>query len=373
MKKIVFPTLLVALPAVLNAGGPGASTAQILTLGAGARGAALAQTLTLYSDDAYSVFANPAGLGGLRRPEFGLDHAQWLKDVRHNAAVAAFPVKNLGTAALSYNRLSVDDFDSFDAVGGFQGSLRSASQALGLSWGKNLTPGAAPGRGLLGGVTFQSVREEVAGVSATGTSADVGFLWRPPSAGWIKRTSLGFTARRLGSGLTFDTENTPFPTEYTFGGAYSHFFGGDILTLGVEGRSAKAGNGVGAAGEYQFKDVLVGRAGWRSDGPEGTGLNAGLGLRFAGVQVDYAWTGLARQLGDVHRISVLFRFGPPLPIPGAAQTLYEEHRRTGKEHMDRGEYNEAILDFNEVLRIRPNDASAQSLLLECGRRLRETQ
>jgi hypothetical protein len=77
---------------------------------------------------------------------------------------------------------------------------------------------------------------------------------------------------------------------------------------------------------------------------------------------------MGQDLGSGQQISVSWRFGPSEKTlsPGIADDLYDYHMTQGQAHLALQMYDRAVLDFNEALRIRPEDDKAMKLLLQCG-------
>jgi tetratricopeptide (TPR) repeat protein len=129
--------------------------------------------------------------------------------------------------------------------------------------------------------------------------------------------------------------------------------------------------GLGAGLEYWIDNILALRAGFRDTGGDNSAWRLGTGVRFNRFQLDYGWSAASIGFTPTHRFSVTFRFGPPAPAPGLAGDLFNDSIARGKRRMELGLYEQAILDFQEALRIRPKDETVLKLLLECGEKLRD--
>jgi hypothetical protein len=357
------------------ASGEGTTDGQILLLGAGARAAAMAGTQAALADDVNAAYWNPAGLGLLKSAEVSGSYNRWVQDVANQYAAAAWPTRRLGTFAVSMQRMSIENFYGSDANGALTGELSNGSQATGVAWGKNLLSGsAAPGGGLFVGLSASAFRETVTGLSAAGRSYDGGILWRPSGTedgpSWLRRVALGAAVRHLGQAAAFDGSAAKMPTEEVVGAAYSHFLSGDIVNLGADYHQTASEKPYFTAGaEYWLKTFLALRAGYRSGAANSQGSwRAGVGFRIKPIEVDYAWSPMGQDLGSGQQVSVAWRFGPPERTlsPGIADDLYDYHMVQGQAHMNLQMYDRAVLDFNDALRIRPQDDKAMKLLLQCG-------
>lgn len=362
----------VVSPAVASKGNTGA---EFLKIGAGARPAALGDTQAALAEGALAALWNPAALGGLSSAEISLTHNRWFEGIQDQRFVAAVPTKSVGTLALAYERLAINDFLSFDAQGTNTGAVNSGDSVISLAWGRNLAQGATGGSGLYAGLAAKTINEKIAGVSASGFALDFGFLFRPwgltaQRLPWVRRSSLGFSAKNLGQGLKYDEENTPLPTEYNLGAGYSQPLGGDILNLGLDYHLVTGETAAVSAGlEYWMKNLLALRLGYRTSDVNGLGFRAGAGFKVGKIQADYAWAATGEDFGPSHRITLTYRFGPAAVAPGLAADLFDDYVARGKRHMELGLYDRAILEFNEALSIHPGDESVRVLLLECGEKM----
>lgn len=373
MKRIL-STAILLVPMALWAG-DGNTGAEFLKIGAGARPVAMGDAQVALAEGALAALWNPAGLGGLTANEVLFSHNKWLDDITDQRFVAAFAFKNVGTVAVAYERLAIGDLLGFDAQSNLTGDLKSGDDVFSLSWGRNLVAGAEGGSGLFLGAGAKSITEKIAGVSASAFAADFGVIARPWGAAaqrtpWLRRSSLGVSVRNLGPGLKFDTETTPLPTEYALGVGHTLPLTGDLLTLGLDLRQVTGEDlAVGLGAEYWLKGLLALRGGYRTTDNAGAGLRAGMGFRLRQIQVDYAWSAGGDDLDAAHRLTLAYRFGPPPVAPGASADIFRDLMDRGRRHMDLKLYDRAVLDFNEALRINPNDTDARQLLHECGRRM----
>lgn len=361
---------LLFYPHLISAAPDGTTSAEFLKVGAGARAQAMGTAQTALADDVFAIHLNPAGLGSIRSGEVAMEHNKLFEGINRNMVAGALPTRS-GVWGLAYNRLSVDSFSGYDADGSPTTDLSSGGDALGLAWGKNFRADATGTNGLLGGVGFKMIREETANISKSAFAADLGLLYRPwVGKDWFRRMSFGAAIRQLGSGIKYDSESAPLPTEVSGGVGYSQFLSGDILTLGLDlTQTAGEGSSVSAGAEYWLRNLIALRAGYHTANADGAGVRAGAGFRLNHVQIDYAWTAQGKDLEAAHLFTLTYRFGPPAPAPGAAADLYLNYVQQGKRWMSEGVYDRAILDFQHALEIRPRDEEVMKLLMDCGRKL----
>lgn len=357
--------LSLLLPGPLGAAGT--TSAEFLKNGAGARAAAMGDAQAAVAADVFALHWNPAGLSRLKAPEGGFMHQQWLEGVRQQQFAAALPLRALGTVAVGVNSLSVEELNSFDAQGALVGALTSRATAFSAGWGRKLWGG------LSAGAAAKLIQERIGGASGDGFAVDLGLEARPWGAAasrrpWLRRFSAGMALKNLGSGPRFDREAAPLPWEAVAGLGYAHFISGDMLTLAADARrteGADASFSVGA--EYWHDGFAALRAGWRSGADDGEGFRAGAGFRLRRMQVDYAWSVHGGDLQDAHRVSLSLRFGSaPADF---SEDLFRHHLDEGRRQLEAGQYGRAALSLDEALKISPDDAEAEKLLLECGQKL----
>jgi hypothetical protein len=370
-RKAALLALFAGASASLRAAGT--TSAEFLRAEAGARAAALGGTQAALADDAFAVYWNPAGLARLRAPEAAVMRQNGVEDVGQDFAAVAVPTKSAGVWAIAFDRVAVDPFPGYDAQGAAAGPVRSDGTAVAAAWGKRIA-GAAPG-GLAAGVAAKTVRETNAGVSASGFLFDAGFQWLPAAGGggWLERLGLGLAARNVGQGPKFDKEAAPAPTTASLGLSYRHFLAGNALAAGVDAHRSRGEDAYASAGvEYWQAGFFALRAGFRS-GLRSGGLRLGAGLRVENASIDYAWTGYGEDLGASHRVSLSWRFGPAGRVAtGWSDEYFALYMTRGREAMNAGEFDRAVLDFSRAREIRPLDGEAARRLAECGEKLRAT-
>jgi hypothetical protein len=362
------------------AGSAGTSAGALLQFGGSARAAALADSETAVAEDVFGAAWNPAALGAVRSWQTGFSYNRWMESVGQQQFVWGGPAGVVGGFALSVQRLATGEFQGFDAQGTPTSALESESLSAGLSWGRSLSGGNSS-HGASAGISLRHLREDNAGARAASLAGDVGFLYRPGDLAaervgeWARRASFGAAVRHLGKGLRFDRETAPLPLETAAGIGYSHFFSGDVLTAAVEARRSTERGSFGSAGvEYWHRDFVALRGGFQSGTEAGPGLRFGAGLRIRAMQIDYAWTGLGEDLGSAHRVSLLWRWAVKRRDSSVtvSDELYSFYMDRAARQLDVKAYDQAVLDYNRALEIRPDDPAALEGLMTAGERMRES-
>ncbi|MES2201692.1 MAG: PorV/PorQ family protein [candidate division FCPU426 bacterium] len=296
--------LLLALASQAFASGSGVTGFNSLKLLRGARPAGMAGAFTAVADDVNALLYNPAGLNELRDVQIGASHMEWLDGVKDDSIALGFPLYGLGAWGLGATYLYAQDlardnwgnpsytFNDFDF---------SAQAAFSLQVGDHA------GIGLLYKILRQGydTRFNMGSAFDAGLRAD--FLSR--------RLTLGLTLQNMGANSALGANFSPLPFTLRGGLAYKPakdwIFGLDYehqpyefvnkARLGVERRFGISDN----------IDLAL-RAGWLF-GPENeqgglSGLHAGVGFDWSGLQVDYAYVPQG-DLGLSQRISMTYSFG----------------------------------------------------------------
>jgi len=277
--------------------------AAFLARSSGARASAMGGAFSAVADDASAGSWNPAGLGQIATVD-----AMAVFDSPGEGMMTGYLAGALrtgpGTVGVQVTAAGYGTYTSRDVEGRNLGDLTAPQDiAAGLSWASRLP---VPGNPLFG-VSAEMVRE---GTGGTVPGASAGLLVR---AG--KDVALGLAARHLGPSK--DGFSLPAVVQ---GGAAWH--PRDRLQVSLDGAygltDRLAQIAVGA--EFEPHRVFVLRAGYshmlENQELEGlTGLTAGLGFRFRGWGLDYAFQPFG-ELAVIHRVGLVFR--PSSIWPGRA-------------------------------------------------------
>ncbi|MEX1054444.1 MAG: PorV/PorQ family protein, partial [Rhodothermales bacterium] len=115
------------------------------------RGAGMGNTGVALSDNAYSIFWNPAGLAQQSGTELSLTHSNWLPEFNaglfYEYLVAKHRVEGIGTFGAHLTYLFLGEHECRDEQNTECGTFRSYDLALGASYGTNVTRNLALGTG----------------------------------------------------------------------------------------------------------------------------------------------------------------------------------------------------------------------------------
>ncbi|MFA6093944.1 MAG: hypothetical protein WCU88_12165 [Elusimicrobiota bacterium] len=253
----------------------------------------------LGEEDGSSWMLNPGALsreGAEAKSLLSVTYAPYFEGSKLSYAAAAHPVGE-GVLGISFLRLAVDRIEGRATDRSLTGGFNASDDAVGVGYS----------RGGFGGHA-KFLRQSIDHYSANGFALDAGWLGKP----WEERPlEFGAVLRNLGPKMRFLEEDFKLPTALDLEAAYVPE---STLRLGV-GISKEAFTGRSAfslAGEYGIARVLRLRAGYRFEPGRELGEvplpMLGFALSAGPCSVEYAFYS-HRDLGEVHRFSVVARFG----------------------------------------------------------------
>lgn len=341
-----------------QAGEPGTAGANFLQIGAGPRGIAMGEAQTAVANDVYSAYWNPAGLSHLRYAEGALMHNQMEEGITQQYTVYAHPLAPGRTVAGSVTRLSVGEIDSYDASGGYRGSVEAGDLALGVSYGRLLELDSYNAPEVRVGASGRWIQESLANVSANTFAGDIGVLvGRLDNYFGDKARGLtfGLAVRNIGPGLKFHKEEAPLPRTLSAGLAWKGRPWGDPVTIAADLKSPVDDDISASLGlEYWLHQVFALRAGYISSQDEGMGLRLGMGIRLKRVTLEYAMASFG-VLGSMHRFGFGYRFGGS---PDISERTAREFILRGEDFAKQKRYYEAVAEFNRALEVDPGNRAA---------------
>jgi len=320
----------------------GTSGGLILDMPASARAIAMGEAYTALTDDASSLYWNPAGLALQNQSNASFMYNQAIEGLSYQNAAVATPLENGGIGgSLSY--LSYGNINGFDTHGNATSDVTAYSGVGTLGGGLLLGP-------LSVGINAKAVRSQLADVSATGAAADFGAIWTVQREIYGGTLRWGATLRNVGTGLKFIDERDSFPMQWRFGAALVEMLDKKLNASVDVGKEDDVRPGYYGGLEYWLVPMLAVRAGFTGTNQEGNGIRAGLGLKVKDFSFDYAYSAYG-DLGMSHRYEVSWRFGV------IHQILTKEERallRRAQVAMAEGHYGEAVMLFDSLATMAPD-------------------
>ncbi len=307
--------LLLASSAFAASGsGAGSTGAGFLEIGVGARAAAMGEANVAWSDDAYGLYFNPAGVARASRKEVGFAYNNLFEDMGHNYLAYVHPFPTIGTLGASVTYMDLGEVRrttvASAATNSYLGTFTSHDLAVSLSY-------ARPIRSFLDlGASIKFINESLDDRSASAVAVDMGAIIRPP----VQGLTLGVSLSNLGSSLKFVREKDELPLTVRAGIAYrspNRVWGlaSDMAWVRRQDIEGHFGGEV-----WVWPEHLALRAGFNTANDADNGFTAGAGFKWEDVGVDYAFTPFG-DLGDGHQVSLTAQFGAPRTQPGGAARL----------------------------------------------------
>ena len=119
----------------------GTTAATFLEIGVGASATGMGGAFVTQSNDATSLYWNPAGIANLQQNQVVFNHTNWIASTNLDYAALVLPLGDLGNLGLSYTSLSMPDMAVRTvAMPEGTGEFFSAGDlAIGISYGRTIT------------------------------------------------------------------------------------------------------------------------------------------------------------------------------------------------------------------------------------------
>lgn len=314
----------------------GTTAATFLEIPVSARAIAFGSAYSAVSDDASSLYWNPAGAARLPQTEVVFSHMNWIADLGFDYSAAVVPLGSFGTVGISFTALTMDDMAvrTVDRPEG-TGELFSASSiAFAVHYARNLSDRFSIG------FSGKYIQETIWHMNANAFALDIGVLYTTEFFNNMKigaiisnfGTDLRMAGRdarmfervddqKMGSNdrIPVNIEMDPWslPLNFQFGIA-TDLFKSEMhqVTIAVDALHPSDNyESINIGAEYIFYDALALRGGYRSlglaDSEGGLTLGAGLSSRLFGdgvdARLDYAFADYGRlKAANIITLAVVF-------------------------------------------------------------------
>jgi hypothetical protein len=289
----------------------GTAGSEFLLMDIGARGIAMGGAYTAVTDDAYSLYWNPAGLAKIPRLSAATMYSMYIQDISYQSASYAQRINDttVVAAGLRYQDLGlISRTDvSADSVG--SGTFEPRNYVAEVGWGQSVYDLSDSEIDIDMGATGRWIHSEMV-EHANGYGGDIGF-----QAHFYNNYlpyDLAGVVQNVGVGQKFDQTRNTLPTRARFGGAIRPAPG---FIVSVEAILPVDDSPAAAAGcEYvwevdkEVKAML--RGGFNSqniiDLGVMSGLSLGVGLGIGDFTFDYAFAPMGTLGAATNYFSVSF-------------------------------------------------------------------
>jgi hypothetical protein len=340
MKWMKAASSLLVLPLLITqsyAGSPGTTTAELLKIPIGTRAVGMGEAFTALANDSSALYWNPAGLSLMNQKEATFMHSDLMESVHYEHLAYAAPMDNFAVAG-NFSYLGYGDIAGYDNSGVDIGNVSAYSYQLNGGLSRLFGPLAL---GVSGGLIHQTLADD----SANTFSANLGALYTLNAHPWKADYRFGLAVQNLGPGLKFVNESAPLPRKIKLGAAVE---GLEQLPLNLTADVTLPNDNdayLSLGSEYWFRDILALRLGYAGSNDEGRGLRAGIGIKYGGLLLDYAYAGMG-DFGTANRINFTMRFGEKVrQLNAGERKILKEAKAAEKD----GAYVMAIGSYDELL------------------------
>ncbi|MBI3550468.1 MAG: PorV/PorQ family protein [Elusimicrobia bacterium] len=320
---------LVALASALPAGAAdfasnavGTVGSEFLTIDAGARGIGMGGAYSAVTNDAFSMYWNPAGLAQIPRASTVYMRTQYLADISFDYIAHAQRIGETAVLGGAFRNMDAGSIPQTDINGNDSGSFHPRSFVYEAGYGQNITDLTDFERDVAMGVTGRFFSSDMGGRSATGFAGDIGIQAHYSSAYYPY--NFAAVVQNIGQGQKFDRVRDTLPFRVRLG---SSLLLNPKTLASLEAIFPAAGIPIGMIGaehaivtETNLKFAI--RGGLSSEtltsGLDGIrGFNFGMGLAVTNFSFDYAFVPMGI-LGNTHRLSISYN------LPSKSSGRYRE-------------------------------------------------
>ncbi|MBI9070738.1 MAG: PorV/PorQ family protein [Melioribacteraceae bacterium] len=332
IKVVLLVVFCVSIINAQNISKSGTTAGQFLKIDVGARAIGMGGAFTAISDDASSIYWNPAGLASINSSEAIFNHTDWIADVKYDFAGFTTYLDGVGTIGAFFNLMSMGDMlvRTEQNPEGTGENFTMQGISMGLSIARNLTDKFSIG------FNIKYVQEDLWHMSSSGFALDAGVMYKIPILNEFRlaanisnfgtkmqlsgRDILIITQQGPGGGNLINThiemDEFDLPLLFRVGVAADLLKEEEYrLTAAIDAVHPNDHTEyVNCGTEVTWNEIVMLRAGYKSlfetESEQGLTFGAGINYRLAGsmvVKVDYAYEDFGR-LKEIHYITVGVKF-----------------------------------------------------------------
>ena len=278
----------------------GESGLAFLKFGFGARNVAMSDLGVVAANDLTSLNYNPSLIALNSKTQLSFTHNSLFQDLNSEMFGASFSVFGL-PVAIGINTTTIanievrsqpGDVESLFSAHYFAGSISTAYEII-----NNFYTGA----------TVKYLYENIFSDDANGLGFDFGISYQ----GLVNGLSLGAALRNIGSMNELRSQSTKLPTDLRIGAAYNFPITNSrldfTLLTGFQKYLEQTDSHIHIGGEVVYDKMFAVRVGYAS-GYDSKSISTGFGIKWKGINLDYAFVPFKYGLGDSHINSFIYTF-----------------------------------------------------------------
>lgn len=298
MKKnlLVLVLMFFAIESFAQNDGSANTGLSYLKLGVGARGIAMGEAYSSVCDDGTAVIYNPARLNSGTSNNVTLMYNSAMKDLTNNFIGAKFKFNKFGIGVGLF-KTNISDIEIRTIPGAPIDKFDAQNLSLNVSLCYEIY------QNLSIGVTSKMLYEKIYIDEASGYGFDIGTNFTKDNL------SASFVLSNLGSINELRNVSTKLPTAVRFGAAYSFAKKNLNFIFALDGYKVVDGGKlhVNSGCEVAYKDMLFVRLGYQT-AYENKGFTSGIGFKYKGIILDYAFIPYSDSFGTSNTLSLGFNF-----------------------------------------------------------------
>lgn len=298
MKKYL--TVIFLLSINLFAQSAGNSGLAFLKLGFGARNIAMSDLGVVAANDLTAFYYNPSQIAVNQKTQLSFTHNSLFQDLSSEMFAGSFSIFNL-PFAVGVNTTSVNDIEIRTKPGEPDALFNAHNFYASISTAHRII------ENLFGGVSIKYIYENLYTDDATGIAFDFGLNYQ----GLVDGLSFGTSLRNIGSMNELRSSSTVLPTDFRLGTAYDFSIPVVNLNLtafaGYQKYTKSDESHLHLGGEAVYNKTFAVRFGYMS-GYDSKNITTGFGLKWKGLNLDYAYVPVKYGLGDSHIITFIYTF-----------------------------------------------------------------
>ena len=285
---------------VIIAQSAGESGLAFLKFGFGARNVAMSDLGIVAANDLTSLNYNPSLIALNNKTQLSFTHNSLFQDLNSEMFGASFSIFGL-PVAVGINTTTIanievrsqpGDAESLFSAHYFAGSISTAYEIL---------------NNFYAGATIKYLYENLFSDDANGLGFDFGISYE----GLVNGLSIGAALRNIGSMNELRSQSTKLPTDLRIGAAYNYSIIDsrfDFTAIaGYQKYLEQTDSHLHIGGEVVYDKMFAMRVGFAS-GYDSKSISTGFGIKWKGINLDYAFVPYKYGLGDSHIISFIFTF-----------------------------------------------------------------